>query len=61
MICKKCGGSLKVLDSRTTFKTTVRKRQCKECKEVFYTKEERIGNEEYTRLHKKAIEQAEYY
>jgi transcriptional regulator NrdR family protein len=56
-----CGGSLKVLDSRTTFKTTIRKRQCKECKEVFYTKEERIDKEEYTKLYKKAIEQAEYY
>jgi len=61
VICKKCAGSLKVIDSRTTFETTIRKRQCNECKDVFYTKEERIDKQEYRKLYKKAIDQAEYY
>ena len=55
------GGSLKVIDINTIFRTTIRERQCKECKEIFYTKEKTISKEEYAKLYKSAIDLAEYY
>ena len=61
MICKKCEGSLKVIDINTIFRTIIRERQCKECKEIFYTKEKIISKEEYTKLYKRAIDIAEHY
>ena len=61
MICKKCEGSLKVIYINTIFKTIIRERQCKECKEIFYTKEKIISKEEYTKLYKRVIDIAEHY
>ena len=39
MTCIFCGGDTKVIESAGTSEFIIRKRQCKECKGVYYTKE----------------------
>lgn len=39
MICPKCGGEFHVTSSRANADTVVRRRVCKRCKHIVYTKE----------------------
>lgn len=39
MICPKCGGEFQVTSSRANADTVVRRRVCKQCKHIVYTKE----------------------
>lgn len=59
MKCKECGGSTKVLNSRGGRGETIRMRQCKDCKQMFYTAEVEIDLESgITKINKY---NAEYY
>lgn len=39
MICSKCGGDTKVIDSRKNGVTVVRRRYCARCGKTFFTQE----------------------
>lgn len=54
MKCPKCGSTSSiVLDSRIIFGNRVRKRKCKKCGEIFFTKEITMGTKKITTYSKK--------
>ena len=50
MICKECGGMLKVVDSKTEAELTTRKRVCMGCGKKMYTTERQENNSHYEHI-----------